>query len=84
MTSIYLDIFLHEYMTSKAETNEIDVAILVSGDTDFVLTVMILQNMNKDVIVWSWKTSLSNQLHDTVGKGNVFYIDDIWQKIRRK
>jgi len=79
-----LDIFMHEYMISKAEANEIDVAILVSGDADFVLTVMILQNMNKDVIVWSWRNSLSNQLRDTVGEGNVFYIDNIWERIRRK
>lgn len=78
-----MDIFLHEYIISKTEAKEIDVAILVSGDADFVVTAMILQSMNKGVLVWSWRKSMSQQLLEAVGEDNVFYIDDIWDKIWR-
>jgi len=45
-----LDILMHEHMVSKAEVNEFDVAIIVSGDADFVLAVKLIKNMNKDVV----------------------------------
>jgi len=79
-----LDILMHEHMVSKAEVDEFDVAILVNGDADFVLAVNLVKNMNKDVIVWSWRKSMSQQLLEVVGEDNVFYIDAIWNKIRRK
>ncbi|MFW9939439.1 MAG: NYN domain-containing protein [Candidatus Thorarchaeota archaeon] len=79
-----LDILMHEMMVSYAEANEFDVAILVSGDADFVVAAQIIKNMNKDVLVWSWKKSISLQLLETVGEGNVFYIDDIWNLVRKK
>ncbi|MFX1344141.1 MAG: NYN domain-containing protein [Promethearchaeota archaeon] len=79
-----LDILMHEMMVSYAEANEFDVAILVSGDADFVLSVQIIKNMNKDVVVWSWKQSMSLQLLEVVGEGNVFYIDDVWNSIRKE
>jgi uncharacterized LabA/DUF88 family protein len=78
-----LDIIMHEQMISIAEASEIDAAILVSGDADFVVTAMLLQNMNKHFIVWSWKESFSLQLKEVVGEGNVFYIDDIWEEIKK-
>ena len=79
-----LDILMHELMVSKAEVNQFDIAILVSGDADFVLAVKLIKNMNKDVIAWSWRKSMSRQLLEAVGEENVFYIDDIWERIRRK
>ena len=79
-----LDILMHEHMVTKAEVNEFNIAILVSGDADFVLAVKLIKGMNKDVIVCSWRESMSQQLLEAVGKENVIYIDDIWEKIRRK
>ena len=78
-----LDIIMHEQMISIAEANEIDVAILVSGDADFVVTAMLLKNMDKDFIAWSWKESFSAQLKEVVGEGYIFYIDDIWSEIKK-
>ncbi|MFX1427971.1 MAG: NYN domain-containing protein [Promethearchaeota archaeon] len=73
-----VDILMTHIMEWKAQAKDFDVAILVSGDADFVIAVNLLQDMNKGVIVWSWKKSLSSQLRDAVGNDNVFYIDDIW------
>ncbi|MFW9773988.1 MAG: hypothetical protein ACFFEO_17685 [Candidatus Thorarchaeota archaeon] len=44
----------------------------------------VLKHENKDVIVWSWRESLSVQLRESVGVNNVFYIDDIIDKIKKK
>lgn len=60
-----------------------DVAIILSGDADFIVIVEILKNMYKDVQVWSWNESMSPYLFEKVGEENVFYIDSIWEKIRR-
>ena len=79
-----LDILMHEMMVTNAEADDLDVVILVSGDADFVLAVQLIKNMNKDVVVWSWKRSMSLQLLEAVGEGNVSYIDDIWNQIRKK
>jgi uncharacterized LabA/DUF88 family protein len=78
-----VDIFMTLYMEWRAQLKEFDVAIIVSGDADFVIAVNLLKDMNKGVIVWSWKESLSVQLQDAVGKENVFYIDDIWWEIKK-
>jgi len=61
-----------------------DVAIIVSGDADFLVIVELLKNSMKDVRVWSWKESMSPDLLKEAGKENVFYIDSIWDKIKRK
>ena len=78
-----IDILMSFYMDWKAQSKEFDVAIIVSGDADFVIAVNVLKDMNKGVIVWSWRKSLSSQLKETVGEENVFYIDDIWEKIKK-
>ena len=78
-----VDIFMTLFMENQAQMNVFDVAILVSGDADFVIAVNLLQDLNKGVIIWSWKDSLSVQLRETVGPGNVFYIDDIWHTIKK-
>ncbi|MFX1479924.1 MAG: NYN domain-containing protein [Promethearchaeota archaeon] len=77
-----VDILMHEIMVSHA--SEVDVIIIVSGDVDFSLAANIIINMGKIVVVWSWKESLSVQLRETVSDYNVFYIDDIWDKIKVK
>ena len=79
-----VDMLMHEYITTKAEIDDLDTAILVTGDSDFVLSAMLVKNMDKDVIVWSWRDSLAMQLKETVGEMNVCYIDDVWHEIRKK
>ena len=78
-----VDIFMTLFMEYKAQSMEFDIAIILSGDADFVIAVNLLKDMNKDVIVWSWRNALSVQLKEAVGKGNVFYIDDIWNNIKK-
>lgn len=61
-----------------------DMAILIAGDSDYTVIVEMLKNSNKFVQIWSWKESMSKTLLKTVGKENVFYINSIWDKIKRK
>ena len=61
-----------------------DVAIILSGDADFIVITELLKNSLKDVQVWSWKESMSKDLRKEVGEENVFYIDSIWDLIKRK
>lgn len=61
-----------------------DTAILVTGDVHFVILVELLKSSLKDVQVWSWKESMSRALLKEAGKDNVFYINNIWDKIKQK
>lgn len=61
-----------------------DIAIIVAGDIDYTVIIGILNNMYKGVQVWSWKDSISKDLSEETGEENVFYIDTIWDKIKRK
>ncbi len=61
-----------------------DIAIIVSGDIHFTVIVELLQYSLKNVHIWSWKEAMSSHLLKKAGKENVFYIDSIWDKIKRK
>ena len=64
--------------------NNFDVAIIITGDSDFTVIVELLKNSNKFVQIWSWKESLSKNLLTEAGEDNVCYINSIWDRIKRK
>ena len=78
-----IDIFMTVYMDYRAQFREFDVALILSGDADFVIAANMLQDMNIGVVVWSWREALSLQLREAVGESNIFYLDDIWKKIKK-
>jgi len=77
-----LDIFMSFQIDNMIP--QFDVAVIVSGDADFLVIVELLKNSQKDVQIWSWKESMSKDLLKEVGEDNVFYIDSIWDRIKRK
>jgi uncharacterized LabA/DUF88 family protein len=77
-----LDILMSHQIDHMIE--KFDVAIIISGDADFKVTVKMLRNSFKYVLVWSWKESMSKDLLKAAGKENAFYIDSIWDEIKRK
>ena len=77
-----VDGFMREYINSRTE--DFDVFIIGSGDVHFLILIMMLLSMYKIVIIWSWKDSLSSSLRKTVGSDYIYYIDDIWEDIKKR
>lgn len=76
-----IDMLIHKHMLEFAQDDAFDVAILVSGDEDFMYAVKKVKEMNKEVKIWSFKSSLSNKLIKIVGLDNAFLIDDVLDHI---
>lgn len=74
------DIFLASEMVRDAALNRYDVAILLSGDADFVPAVQTVQDLGKPVIVVSFHGSLSHVLE--LEASDVIYLDEHLEKIK--
>jgi len=74
------DILLACDMVRGAYTNQYDVAILITGDADFIPAVHMVQDMGKPVIVAAFHGSLSHQLE--LEASDVVYLDEHLEKIR--
>ena len=70
-----IDVLLAVDMVSYAYNNIYDKALLVSGDADFIPAIDKVIELEKEIEVWSFKTSLSKQLEK--------YLDDILNKIKK-
>ncbi len=79
-----IDISIFTNVLKLAEVDSYDVAILVTGDGDFVDLVGLLAKDNKKIEIWSFKKSLSYKLKKAAGSENVHYIDDILDDIEYK
>jgi uncharacterized LabA/DUF88 family protein len=79
-----VDINIAIDMVSLAHQNAYDTGILVSGDGDFVPVAKKIKELNKKVEVWAFKYSLANALREEVQPGNVWYLDDILNKLKVK
>ncbi len=75
-----VDVALVSDLQSLAWEGAYDVAVLVSGDADFVGTVEKVKYKGKIVEVASYKDSLSGELRRVADK--VIFIDDIMDKIK--
>jgi len=74
------DILLACDLVKGAYTNQFDVAILVTGDGDFVPAVKLVQDAGKPVIIASFHSSLSQNLD--MEASDVIYLDEHLDKIR--
>ncbi len=77
-----VDIFIYKDIVELAEDDTYDKAILVSGDSDFLDVVRKLNELRKEIEIWSFKKSISRALIDEAGQENVYYIDNILDEIR--
>ena len=74
------DILLACDMVKGAYSNQYDVAILISGDGDFVPAVQAVQDAGKPVIVASFHNSLSHALE--LEASDVVYLDEVLDRIK--
>ena len=74
------DILLATDLVRGAYTEQYDVAILVSGDGDFVPAVHAVQDAGKPVIVAAFHNSLSHALE--LEASEVIYLDEFIDKIK--
>ncbi len=77
------NVIIYKDMTELAEKNAYDTAILLSGSEGLVEVVNKLKELKKGIEIWSFKESLSHALIRAAGEENVFYIDEILNKIKR-
>ncbi len=77
-----VDVKLAIDMISFAYENAYDIAVLVSGDGDFLPVIKKLNKINKKIEVWAFKYSLANTIKEEVDPTNIFYFDDILNEIR--
>jgi len=74
------DILLAGEMVRGAALNHYDIAVLVTGDGDFVPAVRIVQELGKPVVIASFRSSLNHTL-DLEGS-KVIYLDEYIKEIR--
>ena len=77
-----IDIQIAIDIISLAYENAYDIAVLISGDGDFVPVVKKLKELGKKVEIWAFKYSLANALKDELEIRNIHYLDEILSKIQ--
>ena len=77
-----VDINLAIDIISLAYENTYDTAVLVSGDGDFVSVIKKVKELNKNVELWAFRYSLANTLKEELKNNNIFYLDEILNKIK--
>ena len=77
-----VDIQMAIDIVSLAYENAYDIAVLVSGDGDFVPVVSKIKELGKNVELWAFQYSLANALREELEPENVNYLDNILNKIK--
>ena len=77
-----VDINIAIDIISLAYENVYDIAVLVSGDGDFVPAVKKVKELDKNVEVWAFRYSLAKALKKELEQENIHYLDDILSKIK--
>jgi len=72
-----VDIKIAVDIISLAYENAYDMAVLVSGDGDFVPVVKKVKELDKNLEVWAFRYSLANALKEELEDENINYFDDI-------
>ena len=70
-------------MLINAYENNYDIAVLLSGDSDFIPAIESIQELKKKVELWCFKDSVAWQLERKVQKKNVKYLDKVIDKIKK-
>lgn len=69
-------------LISNAYENNYDIAILISGDGDFLPVIKKLKQLNKKFEIWAFRYSLANTIKEEVESNSLFYLDDILNDLR--
>lgn len=77
-----IDIQIAIDIISFAYEDAYDIAVLVSGDGDFVPVVKKVKELDKGVEVWAFKYSFANALKEALQQEKVYYLDDILNRIK--
>ena len=77
-----VDINIAIDIISLAYEDAYDTAVLVSGDGDFVPVVRKVKKLDKNVEVWAFRYSLANALKEELKQENIYYFDEIVNKIK--
>lgn len=77
------DINLATHMVAKGFQNSYDIAILVSGDTDYIKVVETLHNIGKTVVIAHFKHQNVNR-YDEICDANIILYDEVLNKAVNK
>lgn len=77
-----VDIKIAIDVVSLAYEDKYDTVVLVTGDGDFLPVVKKVKQLNKNVELWAFRYSLANVLKDNIELDNIFYLDDILNKLK--
>lgn len=78
-----VDVLLVIDMLTNAYENNYDIAVLLSGDSDFIPAIESIQALKKKIELWCFKDSVAWQLERKVQKKNVKYLDKMIDKIKK-
>lgn len=70
------DINLATHMLAKGFQNAYDIAVLVSGDTDYIKVVETLHNIGKTVVIAHFKHQIINK-YDSIIDSNIILYDNL-------
>ena len=76
-----VDIKIAIDIISLAYEKAYDIAVLVSGDGDFVPVVKKVKELDKGMEVWAFRYSMANALKEELGQENIYYIDEVLSEI---
>ena len=77
-----IDVLMAVDIISSVYEKDVDVIVIVSGDSDFVPVIKKLKNLNKQVEIWSFKNLLSTQISDLLDPDKLYFMDDFLDQIR--
>ncbi|MGV9171891.1 MAG: NYN domain-containing protein [Promethearchaeia archaeon] len=77
-----IDVLMAVDIISAVFQMKFDTIVLISGDGDFVPVAKKLNELNRDLEIWSFKDLLSKHLKSVVGNKKCYYIDSILEKIK--
>ncbi len=78
-----VDVLLAIDMITNAYENNYDIAVLLSGDADFILAIERFQALKKKAELWCFKDFVAWQLERKVQKKNMKYLNKVIDKIKK-
>ena len=77
-----VDIQIAIDIVSLAYEDAYDIAVLVSGDGDFVPILKKIRELEKVVEIWAFKYSLAKAISEELDQCNIHYLDEILNELR--
>ncbi len=77
-----IDVQIAIDIISLAYEDAFDIAVLVSGDGDFLPVVQKLREINKSTELWAFRYSLANTLKEEIDDSDIYYLDNYLNELR--